>query len=54
MTSMDCGFFTDRDDGEHTKLVVKVKPSMMIWSMSVQCKGADDKAAIKETVESLN
>ena len=54
MTSMDCGFSTDGDDGEHSKLVVKVKPSMMIWSMPVQCKGADDQAEIKETVESLN
>ena len=35
-------------------LVVKVKPSMMIWSIPVQCKGADDQAAIKEKVESLN
>ena len=26
----------------------------MIWSMPVQCKGVEDKAAIKETVESLN
>ena len=62
---MDYGFFTDgqeptsRDDGEHTKgatpfLVVKVMPCMMIWSMSVQCKGVEDQAAIKETVESLN
>ena len=49
---MDCGFFTDGDDGNHTKgatpfLVVKVKPSMMIWSMPVQCKG------VEETIESL-
>ena len=29
-------------------------PSMMIWSMPVQCKGVEDRAAIKETVESLN
>ena len=34
--------------------MVKVKPSMMIWSMLVQCEGVDDQAAIKETVESLN
>ena len=34
-------------------LVVKVKPSMMIWSMTVQCRGVLE-AAIKETVESLN
>ena len=50
MASKDYGFFIDGDDGEHTKeatpfLLVKVKPSMMIW---------DDQAAIKETVESLN
>ena len=56
---MDYGFFTDRDDGEHTRratpfLVVKVKPSMLIWSMLVQCKGVEDEAAIKETVKSLN
>ena len=47
------------DDGEKTRgatpfLMVKVKPSMMIWSMLVQCEGVDDQAAIKETVESLN
>ena len=35
-------------------LVVKIKPSMMLWSMPVQCKGAEDQAAIKETVEALN
>ena len=51
--------FTDGDGGEHTRgatpcLVVKVKPSMMIWSTPVQCKGVEDQAAIKETVESLN
>ena len=56
---MDYGFFPDGDDGEHTRgatpfLVVKVKPSMVIWSMPVQCKGVEDKAAINETVESLN
>ena len=55
--SMDNGFFIDGDDGEHTRatpfLVVKVKPSMMIWSMTVQCRGVLE-AAIKETVESLN
>ena len=33
---------------------VKVKPSMMIWSMLVQCKCVEDQTAIKETVESLN
>ena len=59
MASVDDGFFTDRDDREHTRgatlfLVVKVKPSMMIWSMPLQCKGVEDQAAIKETVESLN
>ena len=42
VASMDYGFFTDGDDGEHTRgvtpfLVVKVKPRMMIWSMPVQC-----------------
>ena len=51
---------TDGDNGEHTKgatpflLVLRVKPSMMIWSMPVQCKCVEDQAAIKETVESLN
>ena len=35
-------------------LGVKVKPSTMIWSMFVQCKGVEDQAAIKGTVESLN
>ena len=50
-------FFTDGDDGEHTEgatlfLVVKIKPSMMTCSMPVQCKGVEDQAAIKETVES--
>ena len=34
--------------------VLKVKPSMTIWSMPDQCKGVEDQAAIKETVESLN
>ena len=27
---------------------------MTIWSMPDQCKGVEDQAAIKETVESLN
>ena len=59
VASMDYGFFTDEDDGEHTKgatpsLVVKVMPSMMIWSTPVPCKSVDDQAAIKDTVESLN
>ena len=60
---MDYGFLafgqepTPRDNGEHAKgatpfWVVKVKPSMRIWSMLVQCKGVEDKAAIQETVES--
>ena len=40
VASMDCGF---GDDGEHTRgatpfLVVKVGPSMMLWSMPVQCE----------------
>ena len=57
--SMDYGFFTDGDDGELTRgvtpfLVVKIKPSMMIWSMPALCKRVDDQAAIKEKVESLN
>ena len=48
-----CGFFTDGDDGDHTRrgtpfLVVNVKPSMMIWSMLVQRKGVEDQAATKE------
>ena len=59
VASMDYSFFTDRDDGEHRRgatpfLVVKVKPSMMIWSMPVQCKGVKDQASITETVESFH
>ena len=51
--------FTDGDDGEDTIgatpfLLVKVRPSMMIWSMLVQCKGLEDQAVMKETVESWN
>ena len=43
VASMGYGFCTDGDDGEHTKgatpfLVVKVKPSMLIWSMLVDDK----------------
>ena len=34
--------------------MLKVKPSNMISSMLVQCKGVEDRAAIKDTVESLN
>ena len=57
---MDSGFFTDgreptsKDDSENTKgaalffFVVRVKPIRMIWSMSVQCKCAEDQAAITE------
>ena len=59
VASMDYRFFSDGDDGEHTKgsapfWVVKVKPSMMIWSTLVQCKGVEDQAAITKTVELLN
>ena len=36
------------------KTPVNLKPSMMIWSMPVQCKGVEVQAATKETVESLN
>ena len=59
VASMDYGFFTAGDDGEHTTgvtpfLVLKVKPSMMIWSMPVQCRGVEDWAAIKDTVETSN
>ena len=59
VASMDHGFFTDGDYDEHSKgatqfLVVKVKPSMMIWSMPVRCQGVEDQAAIEEMVESLN
>ena len=59
VASMDYGFFVDGDDGEHTRiatlfLVVKIKPSMMIWSMFVLCNGVEDQTAIKETVESSN
>ena len=57
--SMDHGIFTDGDEGEHTRgatsfLVVTVKPRKVIRSTPVQCKGVEDLAAIKETVESLN
>ena len=56
---MDFGFFTDGDAGEHTRgatpfLVVKVKPSMMIWSMLVHCKDVEDQAAIMEIADLLN
>ena len=56
---MDYGVFTDGDESEHTRratpfLVVKVEPSVMIWSTLVQCQGVDGQAAIKETVESLS
>ena len=56
VASMDYGFFADGDDGEHNKgatpfQVVKVKSSMMIWSMPVQCKGVEDQAGIKETID---
>ena len=65
MPSTDHGLFTDgqeqasRGDGEITRratpfFVVKVKPSMMIWSMPVHCEGVEDHAAIKEAVESCN
>ena len=44
VASMDYGFSTHGYDGEHTRgatpfLVLKIKPSMMIWSMLVECKG---------------
>ena len=57
VASKDYGFFTDGDDGDHTRgatpfLLVKVKPSMITWCMPVQCKGVEEQAAIKETVES--
>ena len=35
-------------------MLVKVKPSNVISSMFVQCKGVEDRAAIKDTVESLD
>ena len=65
VATMVCGFFTDGQEptpignidithGATPLLVVKVMPSMMIWSMHVQCKGMEDLGAIKETVESLN
>ena len=59
VASMDYGFFADGDDFERTRgatrfLVVKVKPTMIISSMPVQCKGVEDQAAIKGTVQSLN
>ena len=59
VASTDYGFSTGGDDGEHTKgatpfLVVKVKPSMMIWSVLASGKCVGGQAAIKETVESLN
>ena len=62
---MDYGFITDgqeptpKGDIEITKGVtpfslVKVKPSMMIWSMLAQCTSVEVQAVIKATVESLN
>ena len=65
VASMDNGSYTDgqeptqKRDSEIAKgatpfSVVKVKRSIMIWSMLVQCKGVEDQAAIKQTVESLN
>ena len=39
---------------EAYRLVVQVKPSVMMWSMPAHCKGVEHQAAIKETVESLN
>ena len=58
VASMDYGFSTDGEEGDTRRatpfLVVKIKPSMMIWSMPVQFKGVEDQAAIKETIESLN
>jgi len=68
VAGMDYGFFTDGDEkqgnisaqegaipkGATVFLVVKVKPSMMMYSTVVRCKGAEDQAAIKETVEALN
>ena len=65
VASMDYGFFTDAQepttpegDSDITKgatpfLVVNVKPSMVIWSMLVQCEGVRT-SPIKETAESLN
>ena len=53
---MDYGFFTG-DDGEHTRgatpfLVVKVKPSMMIWSMPMQsCGGPGSDQGNERVVE---
>ena len=53
VASTDCGFFTDGDDGEHTR-----EPLFFWWwksgrawwfcSMLVQCEGVEDQAAIKE------
>ena len=59
---MDHGFFTDGQEqnmrgetkGATPFMVVKVKPSVMIWIMLVQCKCVEDQAAIKDTVEPLN
>ena len=63
--SMDYGFFTDeqeptsKGDSENAKgafpfLVVKVKQSVRIWSMPVQCTSVADEAANNVTVESLS
>ena len=54
VASMHIGFFTDGDNGEHTMgatpfLVVKVKPSVMVWSTLVQCKGVEDQAVVEQT-----
>ena len=56
VASMDYGFFTG-DDGEHTRgatpfLVVKAKPSMMIWSMPMQrCGGPGSDQGNERVVE---
>ena len=67
--SMDYGFFTDGQDERLTEtqistaeipkgatpfLVVKAKPTMMIYSFLVLCKGTEDQVALKETVQSIN
>ena len=48
VASMDYRFFTDGDESDTRRatpfLVVKIKPSMMMWSMPVQCKGVEDQA----------
>ena len=56
VASMDYRFFTDGDESDTRRatpfLVVKIKPSMMMWSMPVQCKSVEDQATWPPRAES--